>query len=99
MYVDADLKACNSSLIPTGGSPAAYSTGNVGPDTLMQVQFCPWYIGAMSSSKRRLLAGLNLKGLAERIAIAGQKLLGMSTAMDDECVFDCMMLHEVGIRQ
>ena len=94
MVVDQDYKKCNSKTA-IGSSPVAYSTGNVDANTIQQIQFCPWYIASVSQSKRRLLKDFNLKGLASRIAAAGQKVLGSTTAMDDTCGFDCTMLHEV----
>ena len=94
VFVDEDYTKCNSKTA-IGGSPAAYSTGNVDANTIQQIQLCPWYIASVNTSKRRLLKNLNLKGLALRIATAGQKILGSTTAMDDYCDFDCTILHEV----
>ena len=95
VVVDKTFTTCNSKVNPIGGAPAAWTTGNVDANTIQQIQLCPWYIGSVSLSKRRLLKDLNLKGLALRIAAAGQKVLGLTTAMDDECVLDCDILHEV----
>ena len=94
VVVNGDYDKCNSKTA-ISKSPAAYTTGNVDAGTIQQIQLCPWYIASVSSSKRRLLKDFNLKGLASRIAAAGQKILGSTTAMDDTCGFDCTMLHEV----
>lgn len=96
MQVDQDYTKCNSKTA-IGSAPAAWTIGNVDADTIQQIQLCPWYIGSVAKSKRQLLKDLNLKGLASRIAAAGQKVLGLTTAMDDECVIDCVLLHEVSL--
>ena len=94
VVVDKDYTQCNSKTA-ISSSPVAWSTGNVDANTIQQIQVCPWYISSVNQSKRRLLKDFNLKGLASRIAKAGQKVLGSTTAMDDTCGFDCTMLHEV----
>ena len=92
--VDQDYTKCNTKTA-IGSSPAAWTTGNVDANMIRQIQLCAWYIGSVSQSKRQLLKDLNLKGLPSRIYNAGQIILGITTAMDDECVLDCVILHEV----
>ena len=94
VVVDQDYTSCNTKTA-IKSSPAAWSTRNVDANTIQQIQLCPWYIGSVTQSKRRLLKDLNLKGLASRILAAGQKVLGLTTAMDDLCLIDCVILHEV----
>ena len=94
VIVDKDYKQCNSKTA-IGSSPVAWSTGNVDDNIIQQIQLCPWYISGVNTSKKKLLKDFNLKGLASRIAKAGQKVLGSTTAMDDTCGFDCTLLHEV----
>ena len=94
VVVDKDNTQYNSKTA-ISSSPAAWSIGNVDANTIRQIQLCPWYISSMNQSKRRLLKDFNLKGLASRIAKAGQKIWGSTTVMDDTCGFDCTILHEV----